>query len=404
MVNSIIAIFLGYLLGSILPAYFLSRWLKGIDIRKVGTGNAGTTNVIKTIGVIPAIPTAIYDVSKGILAIIIARQIFNTSLIIAYLSCFAAILGHIFPFYIGFRGGQGAASATGLLLYNLYQLFFISKSQLVILDLVLLILTIIIMIIISHIQELIAITVLPLFGFFLIYRLPPRIEVITSLIIITYLFALAIYNIIKFNLYTIDYENYPDFRLWRTLLRPAAMAFPILSFFISKSSLITLIGTVLVIFFITDVVRILHKRVGRFFLHDIRRSITIYKDKEQVRISSMTLFLLGCFLSFLLFERTIAFCTMVFLIFGDLSAKMLGLAYGKHKLFNKTLEGSLAHLLACLVLGYILHLFVYMPTSLIFVGAFVATIVEVLPFNIDDNLSVPVITGAILTIGLQLVK
>ncbi|MEO0075585.1 MAG: hypothetical protein ABIK31_05695, partial [candidate division WOR-3 bacterium] len=266
------------------------------------------------------------------------------------------------------------------------------------------ILTIVIMIIISHIQELIAITVLPLFGFFLIYRLPPRIEVITSLIIITYLFALAIYNIIKFNLYTIDYENYPDFRLWRTLIRPAAMAFPILSFFISKSSLITLIGTVLAIFFITDVVRILHKRVGRFFIHDIRKSITIYKDKEQVRISSMTLFLLGCFLSFLLFERTIAFCVMVFLIFGDLSAKMLGLAYGKHKLFNKTLEGSLAHLLACLVLGYIIHLFVYMPSSLIFIGAFVATIVEVLPFNIDDNLSVPVITGAILTIGLQLIK
>ncbi len=404
MVNSIIAIFLGYLLGSILPAYFLSRWIKDIDIRKIGTGNAGTTNVIKTIGIIPAIPTAIYDVSKSILAIIIARQIFHTSSIIAYLSGFAAILGHIFPFYIGFRGGQGAASATGLLLYNLYQLFFISKSQLVILDLLLLILTIVIMIIISHIQELIAITVLPLFGFFLIYRLPPRIEVITSLIIITYLFALAIYNIIKFNLYTIDYENYPDFRLWRTLIRPAAMAFPILSFFISKSSLITLIGTVLAIFFITDVVRILHKRVGRFFIHDIRKSITIYKDKEQVRISSMTLFLLGCFLSFLLFERTIAFCVMVFLIFGDLSAKMLGLAYGKHKLFNKTLEGSLAHLLACLVLGYILHLFVYMPSSLIFIGAFVATIVEVLPFNIDDNLSVPVITGAILTIGLQLIK
>ncbi|MEO0074577.1 MAG: glycerol-3-phosphate acyltransferase, partial [candidate division WOR-3 bacterium] len=171
MVNSIIAIFLGYLLGSILPAYFLSRWIKDIDIRKIGTGNAGTTNVIKTIGIIPAIPTAIYDVSKSILAIIIARQIFHTSSIIAYLSGFAAILGHIFPFYIGFRGGQGAASATGLLLYNLYQLFFISKSQLVILDLLLLILTIVIMIIISHIQELIAITVLPLFGFFLIYRL-----------------------------------------------------------------------------------------------------------------------------------------------------------------------------------------------------------------------------------------
>jgi glycerol-3-phosphate acyltransferase PlsY len=182
------------------------------------------------------------------------------------------------------------------------------------------------------------------------------------------------------------------------------MVFPILSFFISKAVLVTFIGSVLALFFFTDLVRILNKRVNKFFLKDIRKAFTIYKDKEEVRISSMTLFLFGCYLSFLLFDRNIAFTAVVFLIFGDMSAKILGLAYGRHKLFNKSLEGSLSHFMACVVLGYILHLYVNIPLLLIFAGAATATLIEVVPFNVDDNLSVPVVTGVILTIGIHLVK
>jgi len=404
MFNSIIAILIGYVLGSILPAYFLGKWLKQFDIREVGTKNAGTTNVIKSVGVLAGIPTAIYDVSKGVLAIMIAQHLLKTSLVIAYLAGFAAILGHIFPFYIGFKSGQGAATSTGILLYNLYQIFFVARNPLQVWDLVLLVIVILVMILISQTQELISVAVLPLFAYFLIIRTPLSFETATTFVLIAYLFYIAVYNILKFQLFSINIAVYPDFRLWRTLLRPAALAFPLLSFFISHSALVTLIGVVLAIFFITDIIRILNKKVGKFLIKDIKKSFAVYKDKEHLRISSMTLFLLGCFLSFLLFERNIAFTAIVFLIFGDMSAKILGLAYGRHKFFNKTLEGSLAHFIACIVLGYILHIYLGVPIPLIFIGSFIATLIEAVPFNIDDNLSVPVITGAVLTVITQLIK
>lgn len=404
MLNSIIVILIGYLLGSILPAYFLTKLLRGVDIRKVGTCNAGTTNVKRTLGIIPAIPTAIYDCLKGILAILIARYWLGTSSVIAYLSGFAAVIGHIFPFYLGFKGGQGAAACTGILLFNLYKIFWVGKVFLHIWDLIILLMVIAVIMYVTHIQELLSITVIPLFCYFLAIRASWNIELITTYIIMIYLFSLGLYNIIKFRLFQLNTQTYPDFRLWRTLARPAAMAFPILSFFISKAVLVTLIGSVLALFFFTDLVRILNKRVNKFFLKDIKNAFPMYKDKEQVRISSMTLFLFGCFLSFLLFDRNIAFTAVTFLIFGDMSAKILGLAYGRHKLFNKTFEGSLAHFMACVVVGYVLHLYLNIPLLLIFAGAISATLIEAVPFNVDDNLSVPVVTGAILTIGIHLVN
>ncbi|MCX7786015.1 MAG: hypothetical protein N2201_07355, partial [candidate division WOR-3 bacterium] len=255
---------------------------------------------------------------------------------------------------------------------------------------------------ISRTQELLSITVLPLFIYFLILRTPFNWILITTLVIAGYLLYLGISNIIRFQLLKIDTEKHPDLRLWRKLLRPAAMAFPILSFFISKLTLITLIGTVLAIFFFLDFSRIISRRVNQFFLKDIGKVFKMFKEKESVRMSSMTLFLMSCFLCFLLFEQKIAFTAVTFLIFGDMSAVMLGLVYGKTKLFNKTLEGTLAHFMACFVFGYIIH--IYLPISLltIFVGSLTATFIEVLPIAIDDNLSVPIISGAIMTISSRL--
>jgi glycerol-3-phosphate acyltransferase PlsY len=404
MLNSVLVIIVGYFLGSILPAYFLGKWIKGIDIRTVGTFNAGVTNVKNILGARPAILTLVFDMLKGIAAIIIAQQIFKTSLVVSYLCGFAAILGHIFPFYIGFHGGQGAATCTGILLFNLYQIFWTGKASLRVGDLVIIIMVIMVMIYVSRTQELLSMTVIPLFCYFLAVRVSISIELITTYIIISYLFLLGLRNIIKFRLFQLKAETYPDFRLWRTLARPAAMAFPILSFFVSRAVLVTLIGSVLALFFFTDLIRILNQRVNKFFLKDIRKAVTIYKDKEAIRISSMTIFLFGCFLSFFLFDRNIAFTAVTFLIFGDMSAKILGLVYGRHKLFNKSLEGSLSHFMACVVLGYILHLYINIPLFLIFAGAAAATLIELVPFNVDDNLSVPVVTGTILTVGIHLVK
>jgi len=111
-----LAIFTGSLLGSVNPAFFFGKILRGIDIREHGTKNAGTTNTKKVLGIGPAIVTAIFDLSKGLIAIWIASAL-GPPPVWAYLAGLSAIFGHIFPFYLNFRGGQGTATAVGLLFY-----------------------------------------------------------------------------------------------------------------------------------------------------------------------------------------------------------------------------------------------------------------------------------------------
>jgi glycerol-3-phosphate acyltransferase PlsY len=117
MLKEIIAILIGYLLGSISPAYFLGKTLKGIDIRKEGSGNAGARNVYQVLGLGPAIITGIIDFSKGVLAILLTLKFVQP--LFAYLSGWAAIFGHIFPFYLKFKAGQGGATVAGILIYFL---------------------------------------------------------------------------------------------------------------------------------------------------------------------------------------------------------------------------------------------------------------------------------------------
>lgn len=118
--------------------------------------------------------------------------------------------------------------------------------------------------------------------------------------------------------------------------------------------------------------------------------------KEPGKVLGTTYFLLGTFFSILFFDKSIAICVLLFNVFGDASSAIFGTKYGKTKLFGKkTLEGSLAFLVSCLILGYFLMLLpnLFLPFSLILLAAFVATIVELLPIPIDDNLTIPLITG-----------
>ncbi len=114
MVN-IFVLFLGYLVGTLSPSYLFGKFHK-IDIRKVGSRNAGTMNVWRSMGMFPAVPTAIFDMGKDVLAILISQKL-GADFMFSQLSGFCAVAGHIFPFYLGFRGGQGVACATGIMFY-----------------------------------------------------------------------------------------------------------------------------------------------------------------------------------------------------------------------------------------------------------------------------------------------
>lgn len=75
--DKILPLIIGYLLGSILPGYFIPKWIKGVDIRTLGDGNPGTTNAKRTVGLDIAILTGLYDTTKGLMAMFIARELFS---------------------------------------------------------------------------------------------------------------------------------------------------------------------------------------------------------------------------------------------------------------------------------------------------------------------------------------
>ena len=118
----VIAIVIGYLLGSFPSAYLAGRLRKGIDIREVGSKNMGAMNVYYEVGLIEAVLVTLADLGKGIGAILLVRWLLGKDLTSPFdfltgLTAAAAIIGHIFPVFLKFRGGKGAATAIGILIF-----------------------------------------------------------------------------------------------------------------------------------------------------------------------------------------------------------------------------------------------------------------------------------------------
>ena len=109
---NIIAILTSYLLGNISPAILLGR-LHGVDIKKEGSGNAGTTNVLRILGKKAAAATLIIDVLKGAAAVLVGGYVCGPE--VALICGAAVICGHIWPVAFKFRGGKGVATALGVI-------------------------------------------------------------------------------------------------------------------------------------------------------------------------------------------------------------------------------------------------------------------------------------------------
>ncbi len=103
---------LSYLLGSVPTGYLLVRLGSKRDVREMGSGSTGATNVLRVKGWKAALPVAVFDVLKGFLPVMLALTWFDDP-VFAALCGFLAVLGHCFPFAIGFRGGKGMATSIG---------------------------------------------------------------------------------------------------------------------------------------------------------------------------------------------------------------------------------------------------------------------------------------------------
>lgn len=120
--NMTIAIIVGYVFGSFPAAYLAGRLRKRIDIRDVGSRNMGAMNVFYQVGALDAVLVTLADLGKGVGAILLVRWLLGKELIspfdfLAGLTATAAIMGHIFPAFLKFRGGKGAATAIGVLIF-----------------------------------------------------------------------------------------------------------------------------------------------------------------------------------------------------------------------------------------------------------------------------------------------
>ena len=123
MINYVVVAILSYLIGSISFSIIFTKKFAGFDVREKGSGNAGTTNVLRTAGKFPALMTLICDIFKGVVAILIALlvgQMINgdakTRALLVQIAGVFVVIGHTFPIFFKFKGGKGVATSLGVIL------------------------------------------------------------------------------------------------------------------------------------------------------------------------------------------------------------------------------------------------------------------------------------------------
>ena len=127
MAAYIIIAIIAYLIGSINFSVIISKRMAGFDVREKGSGNAGTTNMLRSIGVKAAVITLLCDILKGVVVILIAILIGNIvdgldDALLVQLAGIFVIIGHTFPIFFGFKGGKGIATSLGVLLMINWQI------------------------------------------------------------------------------------------------------------------------------------------------------------------------------------------------------------------------------------------------------------------------------------------
>ena len=127
MTAYVIVAIIAYLIGSINFSVIISNKMAGFDLRDKGSGNAGSTNVLRTVGKKAAVLTLVCDVLKGVVAILIAKLVGNIgntfdSALLVQIAGIAVVIGHTFPIFFKFKGGKGVATSLGVLVTTNWQI------------------------------------------------------------------------------------------------------------------------------------------------------------------------------------------------------------------------------------------------------------------------------------------
>lgn len=152
------------------------------------------------------------------------------------------------------------------------------------------------------------------------------------------------------------------------------------------------IGSLLGIAIVTEYLRFYSARFNEIFDQIFGK---LLRDEEKTGYSGATYLLIASFLVIMIFHKEIAILCLLFLVFGDGFAAVIGKKFGRTRIFGKTMEGSLAFAAVSVAVSFV---FPHVPFTIRLTGALVAALVEILPMHTSDNLRIPIISGSIMEI------
>ncbi len=174
------------------------------------------------------------------------------------------------------------------------------------------------------------------------------------------------------------------------------LSIPVASLFLPEIILLVALGVITSIFIAFDLTRLRVPAINRWFLWFFK---PLTREKEVAHPTGSSYMLLAALIAFLSFPGDIAALALSFLAVGDPAATIVGKRIGRRKLWGKSLEGSAACLISCVAIGFVFRHFGLNITPLaILVGSVCATIMEAIPLPINDNLTMPLFAGAVMTI------
>ena len=183
--------------------------------------------------------------------------------------------------------------------------------------------------------------------------------------------------------------------LKRKSIHFASLVIPLWYYYAPTEALakrVLLIMTLIVL--LVDTIRLNEPRVKNFFRYFLGELI---RDHEDISLLGSTYLLLATLLTVYLFPKPAAVACVSFLIVGDTMAALFGKAFGRTRVFGKTLEGSAACFVSCLIVGRIVP---GLTPAQVVVGSFVGTLFELLPIPLDDNFRIPLSAGfAMMLVG-----
>ncbi len=179
--------------------------------------------------------------------------------------------------------------------------------------------------------------------------------------------------------------------------RLCGIIFPLVYYFSNKITAIFIILPILCIFLFIELLRF---RISRFNERLFAIFRYVLKEKERKSLLTTTAFLVSVFVTVVLFRKDIAITAMLFLVFADAASAVVGTYFGRRKILNKSLEGSLAFLVTCLLIGLLTKFTsIGLAWPVIIAGAFTATTTELLSLPLDDNFTIALSSGIVMELA-----